>query len=77
MKKLREMPMERHPFNLERFELILAELDEAANGFYDLHYLGRNRAARDLARQASAAKSAIYRLWEAMRAVEEAERSAA
>lgn len=74
MKKLCEIPNSKHPFNLDRFEKIMGELDRAENGFRNLQHHERHPQAESLGDEVIEARRAVLKLWDAMREVEEAEK---
>ncbi|KQW17374.1 hypothetical protein ASC80_22620 [Afipia sp. Root123D2] len=71
--KLSVIPTSKHPFNMDRYEHLIAELKEAAGGFAELGYAG-HPYGRELADLANEASRAVGVLWGAMRAVEESEK---
>ena len=64
-----EMPTSKHPFTIDRYMHLLAELKEAAGGFAELRYTG-HPYAEELADLANDASRAVALIWTTMLSVE-------
>jgi len=69
-----ETPTEKHPFNLDRYRRLLAELAEAADAFDKLSCAG-HPYLDDLIDQTEQANRAVQLLWGGVHTVEAIERS--
>ncbi len=69
-----EMPTSKHPFTIDRYMHLLAELKEAAGGFAELRYAG-HPYAKELVDLANDASRAVSLIWSSMRSVEMVEKA--
>ena len=69
-----ETPTDRHPFNLDRYRRLIAELEEAVYAFNKLRSAG-HPYLDDLIEQTEEASRAVRLLWNGVHTVEAIERS--
>jgi hypothetical protein len=70
-----DMPADEHPFRIEVYHRLDAEIKEVAGRFAELGHVG-HPAGRDLSILAAEVRAKLAQLWDAMRDVEHAERAA-